>query len=677
MLRATVQGFGVPERIDWKWLAVVFLFFAAVGFLIYSNSLHASSHLDDYKVIKTVDAARLVGINALWNNPDSSKRRFFVDLTFNINSRFGGNQVEGYHWVNLVVHVGASFFAFLLTALTFRSPTLRGTVPVFSQDIAAFFVGLVFLCHPIQTEAVTYICQRYTSMASLFYLAGLAFYAAYQLWHEKISWGGAIASALAGFFCKESFYTFPLAVLLYDFCFFKIASTEYFSCRKREWGVFGALAVAAYFVSEAGSAILTYGKKLQYHLPRADYLMTQFGVLIRYIGLLFFPVRQNLDWDVAIQRSFFSWPVVVPLCVLLVFLSLAMYFFITRRHMIAAFSIAWFFLTLCVESSIFPLEDLMVEHRLCLPLFGFAFFLVFLFFFTIPSPRKYLYLFAYIVLLSFMTYQRNFVYATDGTLWSDAATNSPNKYRPWARLAIDAHNSQDDARAYICAVKAFEALSDKCEKDPFFLRYLKIVDFENVSSILLESYAMKSGGEDFDEIVDALYNVQQLVHSTNAQSKDYRLRQEAAYELDKDYSNIAIDFESRGLSAKAEALFKKAIKINPSSAANHSNYGAFLMKHGRYREAESEINRALSLNPQFEDAQRNMAALRAVMEISMQHSQPAETAVLDTSSGQLREMAPQEKELAQNLRVGVQSRQTENLRNMRELTDLRRIPKRI
>jgi len=101
------------------------------------------------------------------------------------------------------------------------------------------------------------------------------------------------------------------------------------------------------------------------------------------------------------------------------------------------------------------------------------------------------------------------------------------------------------------------------------------------------------------------------------------------------------------------------------------------MKHGRYREAESEINRALSLNPQFEDAQRNMAALRAVMEISMQHSQPAETAVLDTSSGQLREMAPQEKELAQNLRVGVQSRQTENLRNMRELTDLRRIPKRI
>ncbi|MBU9888702.1 MAG: tetratricopeptide repeat protein [Candidatus Omnitrophica bacterium] len=675
--RSPVHSEGGPVgsgTIGWRSGALILLLYAAVGLLVYSNSFRADFHLDDYVSIGKLGGQ--ISVSDLWGHPNCSKRRLLPDLTLALNYRHGGMQAEGYHAVNLAVHVLASFFAFLLSWLTLNAPVFR-TVPLpVSRGAVALFSGLVFLCHPLQTESVTYICQRYTSIAGFFYLAGLFLYAAYRLSRKKGFFYGALAVAGCGFLSKESFYTFPFAVLLYEVCFFREGPLVSHLSRHREWLFFLAASVLAFFVTQAGSTIVTYGQKLQDHLPRMTYLMTQGGVLVGYLGLLFLPYPQNFHWDVAIQRSFFSWPVILPLIVLLAVLGVAFFWFRKRRQIVLSFAILWFFLTLAIESSFFPLEDLMVEHRLYPTLFGFAFALVYYISTHVRSRRKYAYLSVYVALLALMTYQRNAVYATHRTLWTDVATKSPHRYRPWSQLAIDARSARDDAAAFSYALKALEVLIASYEKDPLYLQGLAIKDYEQITSILLETYAARTGAADFDALVDALYSIQREFRATTAEHvAGFRKKQAEAYELDKDYSNIAIRFAKRGIADRAETLFRKAIEINPDNPANHSNYGAFLMSQGRDAEARDAIDRALALDPTFADAKKNLAALDAKTAVTFPGPQGLASSTLDAGTGEVREASPAERALAESRKAGEGFKAAQTLRQLRQLNDLRKIPK--
>ena len=42
--------------------------------------------------------------------------------------------------------------------------------------VAALFAAVIFIAHPVQIQTVTYIVQRMTSMATMFYLMSLLFY---------------------------------------------------------------------------------------------------------------------------------------------------------------------------------------------------------------------------------------------------------------------------------------------------------------------------------------------------------------------------------------------------------------------------------------------------------------------------------------------------------------------
>jgi hypothetical protein len=64
----------------------------------------------------------------------------------------------------------------------------------YSQQIA-LFAALLFACHPVQTEAVTYIWQRVASLATMFYLLSLTAYIKWRLIHQnrepRTVWHGA------------------------------------------------------------------------------------------------------------------------------------------------------------------------------------------------------------------------------------------------------------------------------------------------------------------------------------------------------------------------------------------------------------------------------------------------------------------------------------------------------
>jgi hypothetical protein len=116
------------------------------------------------------------------------------------------------------------------------------------------------------------------------------------------------------------------------------------------------------------------------HISRTDYLLTQFRVIVTYMRLLIFPVNQNFDYEYPVYHSFFDPQVAFSFIFLfMIFLGGIYLIYASRlaaakgnRHglRLAAFGIFWFFLALSVESSIIPITDVIVEHRLYLPSIG-------------------------------------------------------------------------------------------------------------------------------------------------------------------------------------------------------------------------------------------------------------------------------------------------------------------
>ena len=193
------------------------------GVIAYGNSLYGPFHFDDLGITdKTY----------LWPRAFSSGPRQLVDLTFVLNHLVNGDNVLGYHLINIAVHLTTTIVLYGLVHSALTALTVSFPRPADSKTSAAHFMlrflpfaaALLFVCHPIQTQAVSYIVQRYTSMAALFYFASVtAFISARAAALQKQTmvriWGLAILSILLGaaaMRCKEIAYTLPLMLVVVE-----------------------------------------------------------------------------------------------------------------------------------------------------------------------------------------------------------------------------------------------------------------------------------------------------------------------------------------------------------------------------------------------------------------------------------------------------------------------------
>jgi len=149
---------------------------------------------------------------------------------------------------------------------------------------------------------------------------------------------------------------------------------------------------------------------------------------------------------------------------------------------LSSFGILWFFLTLSVESSLIPIRDVIVEHRLYLPSFGaavtFATVICLLIGrFAGQASGKILVAVTLMltVILGVATWQRNFIWGDTIRLWQDVVKKSPNKARPYNNLAVAMENSGRRQ-------EAMQVLSKAIAVDPsFYHSYYNLGDFYLVS----------------------------------------------------------------------------------------------------------------------------------------------------------------------------------------------------
>ncbi len=440
---------------------------AALGILAYSNSFHAPFTFDDETSIVNNELVRDLG-NYLssWTGYHSHPTRYVGNLTFALNYRFGGLDATGYHVVNVLVHILNALLVYALVQLTFRTPHLAASTLASSSRAVAFVAASLFVAHPIQTQAVTYLVQRFTSLATTFYLLTVVQYACFRLAREErrernamgaARYAALIVTAIVAMKTKEIAFTLPLAIALYEICFFQAEWKRRLALLAPLLATLAVIPASVLGFHKPIGEVLseaTQVSRVQTTVSRLDYLRTQLAVVATYLRLLVLPVNQNVDYDYPLSHSFLEPRVALSLLLVLAMAAVALWLYggpfgrWTRRPFdagtrLVSFGFAWFFLALLVESSIIPIADVIFEHRVYLPSVGLfvaaATAAAFLAQRIAPAhPSTAVLAAGVLVSLAFgaAAFRRNEVWATELSLWTDVVRKSPGKSRPHDNLGL-------------------------------------------------------------------------------------------------------------------------------------------------------------------------------------------------------------------------------------------------
>jgi tetratricopeptide (TPR) repeat protein len=615
------------------------LLVSIVGLLIYSNTFHAQFVFDDEPNIVQNPAIKTFryflepsAVMALDEISANFRYAFITRIvgyfTFALNYHFHGLDVTGYHIVNLLVHLLNAILVYFLIRLIFHTPFFLASrarhpaSPFLTPEFVALFSALIFISHPLQTQAVTYITQRFASLATLFFLGSLTAYGGSRLATtdaaRRTLYGSALLLAFLSMLVKEISFTLPVAIVLFEFFFF----TGVF--RRRVLLLFpfilAMLVIPATLLLAHGSFLITDiadSMKVLAANPavsRWDYLLTQFTVVVLYLRLLFLPINQNVDYDHPVHSS--SPFVFVCFLILLFIASIGIYSLHRSRNRnlperrnlrLIAFGIAWFFLTMSVESSIIPIDDLVFEHRLYLPFFGFV--TVFMAAISIlehaiaKSRNKRFLGAALLLLVSLLatsTYFRNAHWRTSISLWEDAVSKSPFKDRPHYNLGV-AYTTQgrtkDSSREYAAAVRI----------NP---RHLKA--HNNLGLDLAKQGRTKDAIAEYlvalqidPEYPEAHYNLG-IAYAAQGRTQDAIDHYSIATRINPSYweahINLGVVYFTTGRTAEAINSYLAALQINPEFAVLHYNLGLAYAAEGRIQDAIQEYRIATRMSPTFLEA---------------------------------------------------------------------------
>lgn len=447
--------------------AIQILLIVLSGGVAYSNTFDVPFVLDDYHVI--VDNHKLANLSTFLASDLFPNSRWIALATFAFNKGLGGLNVSGFHVVNLSIHLATGLVVFFLAKETISS---FGEMSSRRYAFAPFVASLGFILHPLHTQAVTYIVQRMTSLATLLYLGAILLYA--RAFSGDATAGdsirpvrfmlyvAALISCVLAMDTKEISFTLPIVLALYDICFLKGTVREkifrlvpFFLCM---------LVLMSYLVGmERGMETLAHGggDDNSLPIPRTTYLITELCVLATYLRLLILPIGQNLDYDYPEFSSIFQPQAAAALILFMALLSGGIYLlkesYKSNCHSpelqrICGFAIAWFFITISIESGLVPLIDTIFEHRVYLPSVWFFIALGVLvcelYQRTVKKKQAVvLTVLALFVLSGVATYRRNSVWQDTLTLWSDVVSKSPNKVRGWTNLGIYYVNKLEPVRA--------------------------------------------------------------------------------------------------------------------------------------------------------------------------------------------------------------------------------------
>lgn len=524
----------------------------AIVAISYGNGLSGSFHYDDFhSLVANPHVRTLTNIPSFFVDPglfssdaDKAMYRPMLLLTYAINYTLGDYEVVGYHIFNTILHFACSLLVWSIARQSGSSPRAAG------------WAACLFALHPLATESVNYISSRSELLGACFYLASFRLLAASG---SQAYLGGAICFVL-GLLSKEMVITLPFMVWLQGMW------GERSDRVGRARTLWLWLLAAGYMAWQIWNRFLPNSVS---QAPRglAEQLLTQFKASVLYIKLMLVPTALNVEHQFSESAALDG---TVILSAVLFFTLAALVW--VRVGGNTRFWLLWPLIVL-LPATVVPLNVLVNEHRLYLPLAGLA----------VLVGRMWPHWFAIrlgaalwpvlFVLIGIHTIGRNAVWESELSLWADSAAKSPSMARSHVHLG-NAQAASGDARG----------------AEESFRRALEIESTHraartNLANLYLE-YALK-------------LPAQEPVRPAALQRALTEF--EAVLDSDANYrealSGKATTLSQLGRDELAIATYRQLLQQHPHFADGHYNIGLLLYDVGDYAAAAAAFERAASLHP--------------------------------------------------------------------------------
>ena len=497
------------------------LFWDDDDWIINNNFVHSISW-DNVKFWFSNDALAGVGLKSNYYRP-------FLFFTFALNWVVSETKPFLWHLVSNSIHIANAVLIFILLNKLLTTSDIQRTsyVETFGRWIA-FLTALIFTIHPLNTEAVTYIAGRGDPLSVFFMLLALYLWAKpvdkrlaksfiHRLGVFKIL---SLAALILAILSRETAIIFPFLLMVFYIAFMSKSKLTT-SNVPRTLDVKGAFkealpyfgVVAVYGILRL--TVLNFQNTLNFYSDPNIYsenlhvrIFTFLSILWEYLKLLVVPIGLHMERSATVYTSLFQWPVwaVGAVLVLLFYCLIVMYRreqFNNSTFRIWFFGVSWFFIALAPASGITPINALMYEHWLYLPMVGFwlimSFYLVKLFdYFKSKSLAVcYLLLTILVIYLSFFAYQsiqRNILWGKPIEFYKDILKYEPDSVRINNNLGNLHFNRGDNEQAELYYRKAAE--SGDAFAQPHF----------NIGSILQSRGDIDGAIAEFDKAIEIYPN---------------------------------------------------------------------------------------------------------------------------------------------------------------------------
>jgi len=541
-------------------------FILLICFAVFANSIGNQFVFDDSENIVTNQA-----ITSLRNIPDilglttgQPLYRPVRTVSYTVDYFFSGLNPVGYHLFNIFYHGLASVFVYLIVLL------------LIGNARAAFFSAIIFAIHPIQTDSVTYLSGRRDILSGLFFLMGFYYFLKYRQEPRKKYIPVVSLCYVFAILSKEMAVTLPAIFFLYDF----IRNLKEGTFFKRIYSALRDVFLQHkyVYVSLFSLAIVFTAFKVFYHNPSQavgyyggsflNNMLTVSRVFTHYLQLLFFPFTLNADYSYnafPASHSLYGLSELLSLAILLA-IFVCILKTLTLRNKYFAFCGLWFFITLLPVSHIFPHHELLAEHYLYIPMFGFALMIALTFekAFSLWAKRTrliYVVFTTLVILLSLRSVTRNNDWKDDLTLWTKTVGTAPECARARNNLGRALNNEGEPS-------KAVDQFQQAIRIRPNYA----------------EAYCNMG-------VAYSLLGLKERVRTSFERAVEINPRFAEAY------YNLGLLYAQNEELTTAIELFKKAVQMNPGFISAHYNLGVAYMKMADQTKALEHFRRVLKLNP--------------------------------------------------------------------------------
>lgn len=202
-----------------------YLIIIGAGIVLFFNTLQNQFVFDDESVVQGNESIQSLSSIPKYFTADEGFHKVIgkyyrpiVSSTYAIDYALWKLDPYGFHITNVIIHIIACLFLFALLYEIFKES---------KYGLIASLAGtLIFLAHPIHTEAVSWVSGRTDSMVTVFFFASFLYYVKYVKSREDkkskddpgrmLMWSLIFYSV--GLLCKEMIVTMPVVIILFDLC---------------------------------------------------------------------------------------------------------------------------------------------------------------------------------------------------------------------------------------------------------------------------------------------------------------------------------------------------------------------------------------------------------------------------------------------------------------------------